>query len=499
MARGNIENIVDRRSLLVQQRMQSLESLIGRAKLAGLLGQSYEGDRNIYYALGYPTSIRFEEYAARYERQDIASAIIDRPVDATWRGSFGLLEADDENETPLEKAWQELEERLHIKSKFTRLDRLSQIGNYGVMFLGLSDAKNKEAQQDPVRGTGLQLLYVKPLSEGSAKIRRFETNPGNERYGLPVLYDLTITSPGGVTNNMLVHYSRIIHVAGKQMESEVDGDPTLKCVYNRLMDIEKLVGGSAEMFWRGARPGYNAKVDEEHSLDDEAKDDLLKQIDEMEHSLRRILVNEGVDMQPLAMQIADPSKHLDIQIQLISAQTGIPKRILVGSERGELASSDDRTTWNEMVKSRREEYAEPQIVRTFVDTGIKYGFLPPAKTAYSVKWNDLFAKSEKEKTEIGKNRAESVSKYAGTPGADVVLPPSSFYRNCLGLDEEEIELIEQEHEEAVKEEEAQLEAERKLMEEQMESNPQPVPGNPQQTQLRRTQPNATGNRPGVVK
>ena len=64
------------------------------------------------------------------------------------------------------------------------------------------------------------------------------------------------------------------------------------------------------------------------------EDALLKQLDEYEHNLRRIFINRGISMESMSPQVSDPSSHVDIQIQMISAQTGIPKRILTGSERG---------------------------------------------------------------------------------------------------------------------------------------------------------------------
>lgn len=58
--------------------------LVARQMLAAGLGvQQYDGERNLYQALGYPLYLTFEDYLARYTRQDIAKAIIDRPVKAT--------------------------------------------------------------------------------------------------------------------------------------------------------------------------------------------------------------------------------------------------------------------------------------------------------------------------------------------------------------------------------------------------------------------------------
>ena len=311
-------------------------------------------------------------------------------------------------------------------------------------------------------------MYVKPLGQDNAKIAAWETKPGNKRYGLPVLYDVTITdSSTKASSQIQVHHSRIIHIVDGKLESEIEGSPRLEQVYNRLMDLEKLVGGDAEMFWRGARPGYNAKVDKEYQLTQAMKDDLQDEIDEFEHNLRRFLVNEGIDITALAQQIADPTGHVDIQIQMISAATGIPKRSLTGSERGELSSSQDKDEWMAYVQSRREEYAEPLILRPFIDRCIEYGILPPATTeGYTIGWQDLFSTSEKERAEIGKQRAESLSKYVSSPVGEAVMPPEAFLRYCMGFDEDEIEIILEMQEAFVKEEGLLTPEEEDIIEEQ---------------------------------
>jgi len=94
--------------------LQTLSELVGRANLMSRLGQQYGGDRDIYEALGYPLNLEYADYATRYLRQDIARAIIDRPVKVTWRGALEIIESDDDLETPLEKAWMELEDRLGV-------------------------------------------------------------------------------------------------------------------------------------------------------------------------------------------------------------------------------------------------------------------------------------------------------------------------------------------------------------------------------------------------
>lgn len=424
------------------KQLQTLTSMIvARAQLASNLGMQYGTERDIYQALGYKLNLTYQDYWNQYSRQDIAKAIIDRPVRATWQGQLELIESEDAEKTPFEKAWNDLNKRLKLRSLLSRVDRLTGIGRYGVLLLGLDDVSNIEGFLNPVKTGTRKLAYVKPFSEDSAKIDTYVNDPANERYGMPLTYSVQVADVnGGSRGTVRVHYTRCLHILDDHLESEIFGIPRLEAVFNRLYDLEKLVGGDAEMFWRGARPGYQGVVDKDYSMTQTTKDDLKDQLDEMEHNLRRYLVNEGVELKALAQQIADPKPHFDVAIACISAVTGIPQRILSGSERGELASTQDTGEWKTYVQSRREDHAEPHIIQPFADRLIELGILPkPASGNYTVDWLDLFSISEKERVEIGKSRANAVREYTTNPMAQSIVSPDEFKEYFLGYTQGQID------------------------------------------------------------
>jgi len=454
--------------------IQTLTSMIvARAGLAARLGNQYGGDRDLYQALGYKLILYYPDFLAQYIRQDMAKAIIDRPVKATWQGQLELVESQEAEKTPFEQAWYDLNQRLKLRSMLSRVDRLTGIGRYGVLLLGLDDVSSQEGFLKQVNGGKRDLLYIKPFGEDSAKIDTFENNPNNERYGMPLIYTVQVADiASGSSSTVRVHHSRVIHITDDNLESEVYGTPRLESVFNRLMDIEKLVGGDAEMFWRGARPGFQGQVNPDYTMTEETKNDLKEQIDEYEHNLRRILVNEGVDLKALAQQIADPANHLDVQLTCISAVTGIPKRILSGSERGELASTQDTGEWKTYVQSRREDHAEPHIVRPFVDRLIELKILPEPLQDYMIDWLDLFSISEKERVEIGKARANAIREYTTNPSAESLMSPEAFFEIGLGLSQEQIDLVHAKNAEGISEEQKSLVKE---LDEMMPEPPAPAP------------------------
>jgi len=419
-----------------------MSAIASRASLMSQLGYTHDGERNLYEALGYKQTLAFDDYASRYGRQDIAGAVIDKPIETAFKDGFEVFEglADD---TPLEKAWRNLEETYNLTSVFERVAKLASIGEYGIIFLGFDDVGTRNDLQRPSTVKNKKLLYIKPLSQGSAQIHSWEKRSNNQRFGLPVLYNVTIGEPGSdATSDVLVHYSRVVHVVRNITESEVDGRPELKRVYNRLQDIEKLVGGSAEMFWKGARPGYQGKVDSDFMLTDPMKETLQSQVDEYEHNLRRIFMNEGISLEALTPQVESPKDHLTVQLTMISIETGIPKRILEGSERGELASTQDVNAWRDLITAIRGKWLEPSIIRPFITLCQKYNILPPSKPkGYKVKWPDLWAPSDKEKADIGRIRSQALSYYEKNPLAKDTIPVELFYRYFLGLRQEDIDYM----------------------------------------------------------
>ena len=456
MADKKVTKISDYQAL--EQRFQTLSVIVSRANLAAKLGMSYNDKRDLYQALGYPLTLVYDDFVSKWTRQDIVRAVVDKPIKATWRKGVQLMESDKADETTFEKEWKDLSKRLKLPNVFARADRLSSFGNYAVLMLGFNDVTTPEDFAKPVQQGKRQLNYVHPYGMKNATIQTWDEDPTSERYGLPTQYQITTSAPGtNATITYLVHFTRIVHIVDDQLESDVEGYCRLEPLYNRFVDLEKLIGGSAEMFWRGARPGYQGKVDENYTMSTETKEDLKNQIDEFEHNLRRILVNQGVDLTSLQQQIADPATHVDIQIQMISAVTGIPKRILVGSERGELSSSQDQDAWFQVIDSRREDFAEPCILRPFVEKCILYGILPePTGGDYDVEWPDVFEQSDEEKAKVGGLRATALKDYCASPTAESVVPPKAFFEFFLGFEEEDIELIEALVEEGMSAEEAAM-------------------------------------------
>lgn len=411
--------------------------LLARAGLAAQTGKTFGGDRDTDKALGYKPSLGFEDYNRRFRRNPVARRIVTAFPAATWRGHGELIEDEDPNVlTSFEEAWFELDNRLKIWATFKRADVLAGLGEYAIILLG---APGKLEEPLPTNLKPADLVYLQPWSQNSAPIERYDEDPASPRFGLPEFYTLKPKVAVGAKKptstaqvDRRVHWSRVIHIADGFLEDSVLGAPRLENVWNRLDDLEKIVGGGSEATWMNAHRGYHFDVDPEMKFSsaeaqEKAITDMKEQVDEFVHGMRRALRTRGVKVNPLGADVPAFDSNVDSVLKLISAGCEIPIRILLGSERGELASTEDRENWADRVDDRRSELCGPFFVSQFVDRMIAHGVLPEPDI-YEIRW-PMREPSEKEKAEIALLLA-TVNEKAG----ETVVTANEIRDRTLGLE-----------------------------------------------------------------
>lgn len=394
-----------------------------RARLANASAQHFGGDRDLYETFGYPKTLTVEDYRGMYERGDIAGRLIDAYPDATWRESPTIEGVNTE----------ELVGRLKLWSVLQRLDRLTQLGHYGVLLLGLDGG---EPLHEPATQSNYKLLYLQPHGEQTAQISSWNADPKSARFGLPETYLIT-TGPdwvgtGGGNRQLKVHWTRVIHIAEDALEHIALGLPRLQRIYNRLMDLQKLAGGSAEMYWQNVAMLLAFIADKDATFTEPDKAEMASQLEEMQHGLRRMLRLRGMDVHNVApgLQGADPSGHFAMQLDLISGASGIPKRILVGNEAGELASTQDETAWQGRVAERREQFATPTVLEPLLRRGLSQGWL--SGTLGAIEWPESDTLGERGRAEVADMVSRACAQFTNIMGDPPVTEDE--FRATLGYD-----------------------------------------------------------------
>lgn len=289
-----------------------------------------------------------------------------------------------------------------------------------------------------------KLVYLRCFSEAMAPISAWDNNPLSPRYGQPTHYLITFNDPqnepaqglGYSQTTRQVHWTRIIHIADNLNTSEIFGIPRMQQVFNRLLDLRKLQSGSAEMYWRGAFPGLALSTHPQ--LGGDVKIDMSSVKDYMEqymNGLQRYLMLMGMSAQTLAPTVVDPTSQIEVQINAICIKLGIPVRIFKGSERGELASSQDDAAWNDRLKFRQKYYISPRVIAPFVDRLIRLGVLP-TPDGFSIDWPDLTSQSKQEKAQVAQAYTAAMAQYV-SGGLNALITEEDYLVMFLGLDEEE--------------------------------------------------------------
>lgn len=439
--------------------MNLIAGMVSRRDIAQMMGTQFDGNRDLYAVLGYKRQVEFDHYLAAYERQDIAQRIVDAPAQATWRRKPVISDdSDPENFTEFEKAWTGLTHKRRVFHYLERADRLSGIGEYGALLIGTDDVRKQEDFVRPLsrlrNGTD-SILYLTPFMQNSATVAEIEGDPQSDRYGLPKIYNVAlagasindVTTSKGLAalnpNTVPIHWSRMIHIAEGLRENDIIGQPRLKPVFNRLYDIEKISGGSAEIFWQAAKRIMVLQAKDNFTAVD-TNDALTTMMDELIHGLRRVIDIQGYEVKTLETSDVRPDEAFRVALALVSSATGIPQRILLGSEQGKMASTQDEVNWNGRIADRQINFAEPVILRQFVDRLIAVSALPRPQSDYVITWPSLFELSDKEKAQIGLLKSRSLAQYIGRGGENLeiakqVIPMEEFRGELLNLRAQKIE------------------------------------------------------------
>jgi hypothetical protein len=431
--------------------------------------------RDIDDEVGYPAtnSITASDFRSMYEREPVAARVNDVLPDESWMVNPTVIETDNPDDiTPFEEAWANLSLQLRafrgesffkghegnpIWEYLHRIDRLSGIGHFGILLLGLGGTGNDSLAKEPrVTGNPRELLFLRPMDATLVNIHQFVTDSNSPRFGQPLIYNVQLgsvddSSQGGgmdairhgaslPSNTVRVHWKRVIHVVDNLMSSEVFSPPRMQPVYNRLHDLRKLYSGSAEMYWRGAFPGLsietNPKLGTNVTVDRDAMRDMMENY---MNGLQRYMTLTGMSAKSLAPQVVDPTAQIAVQVEAICIRLGIPKRIFMGSERGELASSQDDSAFNDRLRRRQNGYITPRIIVPFVDRLINLGVLPEPES-YSVLWPDLDALTDDEKATVAERRTRAMKDYA-QGGVMNIMARTDFLIRELGYTQGEAESI----------------------------------------------------------
>jgi len=444
---------------VMNQFSDQIENAFSRISLLKEGGRSGDDRRDINSECGYPEKVDASTFREYYDRHDVAGRVVNFFPDECFRVQPEVYETEDEEETEFEKTLSEIGRSLMGGSKFEaqrgnslfhyihRIDRESGIGRFGLLLIGIDDGISLDQPVLPKKGR--KIIYLRCFSEEKVVIKEVDRNENSPRFGHPVLYEITFDSDGGPSvsekKQKLVHWTRVVHITDNRSGSEIYGTARMRPVFDRLYDIRKILGSSGEGCWSGSiqklffkrQSGY----EDAPALTPDQKEEMRRDIYRFFQSLQRYMNLTGLEAYAIPPAVVDPNPHLEAHIKMICVRMGIPYRKFIGSEEARLASEQDKTNTDDLVRHRQETYLSPMVIAPIIDRFIMLGVLPEPQQYY-IYWPELTAPSREDKARVAGLIIDALSKYQNGNVAQI-LYLADFLSIAFGglFTDEEIEQI----------------------------------------------------------
>lgn len=390
-------------------RLQMIANYMSRQLMQMFPGYFPGAKHNHYKDFGLPEQVDFQLLYSFYERNSLAKAAVDKTVRKTWQDPPWLLEQPRDGsegavkkETRLEKAIRQHFAKIRFWTKVMEADRRSLVGRYAAIILRVADGKRPDEPLEAVSGGLDALIDIIPVWEGQLRVKDYDNDQMSMSYGEPLMYEYdesqvansTTANQNNRNRKLTIHPSRLIIWSP---DGTMEGDSALKAGINDLLAIEKIVGAGGEGFWKNAKQAPILEMDKEADMQkmaramgipvDKITDIMNEQVADWQKGFDELLMIQGMTAKLPKVELPDPEHFFMNALQSFAASFDIPLKVLVGTQTGERASSEDASQWNQTCNFRRKNTVIPnilQIVNRLESCGII-----KVNPEWFVDWTDL--------------------------------------------------------------------------------------------------------------
>ena len=324
---------------------------------------------------GYPDHVDFDAAYQRYLRNGIAFAGIEQTILKTWQDNPELWENKDAKETYGESEIRQKFDDLRLWQKLAEADRRSMVGGYSGLILRYADDKRFLEPVDTVPGGLDGLVDVIPAWAGQLTVSSWDTDEMSPTYGEPTMFGFNESAVGDNSDRQAKNRSFELHpdrVLVWSKDGTVHNHSILEPGFNNLIDMEKISGAGGEGFWKNAKSAPIMETDADVSIADMAKgmgvgvdemaDKMNEQVEDFNKGFDAMLMLQGMKAKTLGVTLPQPEEFFNVALQGFAASIGIPLKVLVGSQSGERASTEDADEWSRTNMARRTNTARPTIM-----------------------------------------------------------------------------------------------------------------------------------------
>jgi len=388
--------------------MNPIAMLINAARRMETMFPGYFPDakHNHYVDFGYPDHVGFTQTYQMFVRNGMARAAVEKTILKTWQDNPELWETTEPEERPLEAEIRQRFDDLRVWQRLAEADRRSLVGGYSGVILRLADSKRFAEPVDRVPGGLLGLAELIPAWEGQLTVSSWDTNETSETYGQPTMFSFNEAAVGDNRREMKnrsfeLHPHRVLVWSA---DGTIHNRSMLEPGFNDLLTLEKISGAGGEGFWKNAKSAPVLESDPNISIEDMAKgmgvpvaeiaDKMNEQVQDFNKGFDAMLMLQGIKAKTLGITLPSPEHFFNIALQSFAASIQCPLKILVGTQTGERASTEDSAEWAQTNMARRNNVVRPNVMALFRRLEA-FGILP--EKDWYLNWSDLTESSMGEK------------------------------------------------------------------------------------------------------
>ncbi len=416
-----------------------------RRNMGTLLGLSHEGKRDVYKIYGYPETLGstggFQTMYRYSRREGIANRLTWGVAKTCWRDGFDVYASSEDDADQILINELNALKKAGLNKKIESADILNRIGRMAVLFVGVPDGGQPEDPISKVAGNPdalLDKLYFVPYAYDGIEIASQVSDLSDPRYGLPEFYNLSRLGRGDTDKDTQVksikaHWSRIIHLNENALDSDIEGMGALEPIFNRILDIDKACGGSAEAYFRNAKGKIAFEIDPQFASSaltkgSDGKTALQEGAEKFTNEYQDWIATAGGKVKGIDTPHDSPLDTVKVNLWGISGYSGYPLRVLTGEGSGQLAGSEDQLAVNQITRDRQRGPCTGWLDR-FFEILQAAGMLKNLPEGYEIRFPVQEAATEKQKAENGSKKADTVLKLVQAktqPGGDGLDLKDSF-------------------------------------------------------------------------
>lgn len=373
-----------------------------------------------YKDFGYPEELEFTNFYRMYNRNGFARSGIEKTILKTWEENPEIWETSEQKESQLEADIRQMTEDRNLWQRVAEADRRSLVGGYSGLILRFADNKKFNEPVDGVPGGMDGLVDIIPAWAAQLTVAEWDQNQFSDTYGHPKMYEFKESAVGaqatGQSRSFLLHPDRVLIWSN---DGTIGGRSFLEPGFNDLLDMEKISGAGGEGFWKNAKASPILEVDKEARISDmasamgvdpsEIADKMEDQVRDWQAGFDSLLMLQGMVAKPQSITMPIPEHFFAVALQGFAASINCPQKILVGSQTGERASTEDAAEWAKVNMARRNNTCLPALRRLLNRLEI-FGVLP--ERDWHIDWADLTESSMTEKIERADKMADINAKMA---------------------------------------------------------------------------------------